>query len=454
VAASLSRLHPAELDLLACPGVGSELPGLAAALDEPTMEALLAGALQPGGHGLDRCRPRSMRYLPGRGCIVRYDGTTGAGAAVTVTARLHSSAGAARREHAERLRPLAGRPGAAGTVALLPGLAATASVYPVDAGLPTLLDAADPARVEPMLAQALGRRLEQLQVTAHRYSRSDRAMLRYQDSGHTVAYGKVAADDRGAHASAMLAAAGRALARRPAQRRFDVPRPLGYAAPMRLQLVGLVPGDAVLSDLLRARAHGGHVPDSELTAAVAGCACVAATLHGLELRAHGQRSAGGEIDRLRAGIAALAPIAPGLGAWLEHELAAAEAGLEATPPLPARPSHGDLKHNQILSDGRGWALVDFDTLCLAEPALDVGHFLAYLRLKATGAGGSSLASGLPEEFLAVYTKAAATGAGTAALRDRVRAYERLSLLGRAVHSWQKRKPRRLEAIVRLLEEWP
>ena len=45
-----------------------------------------------------------------------------------------------------------------------------------------------------------------------------------------------------------------------------------------------------------------------------------------------------------------------------------------------------------------------------------------------------------------------TGAATAALRDRVRGYETLSLLGRAVHSWQKRKPRRLEAIAGLLEE--
>ena len=155
-------------------------------------------------------------------------------------------------------------------------------------------------------------------------------------------------------------------------------------------------------------------------------------LHGLDAPAAGQRSAEGEIERLRAEITALAPVAPSLGGWLEDGLARAEAELAASARLAARPSHGDLKHNQILSDGRRWALVDFDTVCLAEPALDLGNFLAYLRLKATGAGEPCLASRLAAEFLDVYADAATTGTTLAALRERVRGYERLSLLGRAV----------------------
>src|SRR6185437_13362406 len=144
------------------------------------------------------------------------------------TARVHPSAAAARREHADRLRPLAHRLGASGTIALLPGLRATVSVYPIDAALPTLLAATDRARAGPLLADALGRYPEQLQVTTHRYRGSDRVMLRYHD--------------RGEHANAALTAAVRALARLPADRRFDIPRPLGYASPLRLQLLGVVPG--------------------------------------------------------------------------------------------------------------------------------------------------------------------------------------------------------------------
>jgi len=445
------RLDPAELDPLACPGTAAELPGLPAAVDEATMASLLSRTLHPGGHGIALCRLRSMRYVPGRACVLRYDAVTGADTTVTVTARVHPSAAAARREHADRLRPLAHRLGASGTIALLPGLRATVSVYPIDAALPTLLAATDRARAGPLLADALGRYPEQLQVTTHRYRGSDRVMLRYHEGGRTLAYGKVAADDRGEHANAALTAAVRALARLPADRRFDIPRPLGYASPLRLQLLGVVPGTPVLSDLLRACARGAAPPAPALSAAVAGCAEVAAALHELDPPAAGRRSAEGEIERLHAEIASLARIAPSLGVWLEDGLARAEAELAASAPLTARASHGDLKHNQILFDGRGWALVDFDTICLAEPALDLGNFVAYLRLKATGAGEPCLASRLADQFLGIYAEAAATRGAAAELRERVRGYETLSLLGRAVHSWQKRKPRRLEAIAGLLE---
>jgi aminoglycoside phosphotransferase (APT) family kinase protein len=451
MAATLTRLDPAELDPLTCPGAQADLPGLAAFVDGPGMGPVLGGALRPDGSAIARCRLRSMRYAPGRGCVVRCDATTAAGAAVTVTARVHASIAAARREHTERLQPLARRLGGSGTVGLLPGLRATVAVYPIDAALPTLIDATDPARAGRALADAVGRRPAQLHVTAHRYSRSDRAMLRYAEAGHTVAFGKVAADGRGLRADAALASVGRALARMPADAAFDVPRPLGYTPPLRLQLLGVVPGAPVLSDLLRARARGAPAPAAALIDAVAGCARVAAGLHRLDLPAGGRRSAGTEIAQLRADIAALAAVAPGLGAWLERGLARAAADLAATAPQAPRACHGDLKHNQILFDGRRWALVDFDTVCLAEPALDLGHFLAYLRLKAAAAKGPELAAALADGFLEAYA-GEAIGTGSAALADRVRGYEALSLLGRAVHSWQKRKPRRLAAIVGLLED--
>src|SRR6185312_15338902 len=321
------------------PGSGrarsARLPGLPAALDEATMASLLGRTLHPGGHRIALCRVRSIRYLPGRGCVVRYDAVTGADTTVTVTARVHPSAAAARREHADRLRPLAHRLGAPGTIAVLPGLRATVSVYPIDAGLPTLLDATDRARAGPLLADSFGRRPLSLEVTTHRYRGADRVMLRYDEGGRTLAYGKVAADDRGEHANAALTAAARVLALLPADRRFDVPRPLGYAPPLRLQLLGVVPGAPVLSDLLRACARGAAPPAPALSAAVAGCAEVAAALHELALPPAGRRSAEGEIRRLHSEIASVARIAPSLGGWLENRLAGAAAELSASAPLAA-----------------------------------------------------------------------------------------------------------------------
>ena len=43
------------------------------------------------------------------------------------------------------------------------------------------------------------------------------------------------------------------------------------------------------------------------------------------------------------------------------------------------PSHGSYKPSQLLVRGEHTLLVDFDQFCLADPALDVGYFLAYLR---------------------------------------------------------------------------
>jgi hypothetical protein len=49
------------------------------------------------------------------------------------------------------------------------------------------------------------------------------------------------------------------------------------------------------------------------------------------------------------------------------------------PTDPLRPAHGSYKLSQLLVRDGVVFLVDFDQFCLADPALDVGYFLAYLR---------------------------------------------------------------------------
>ena len=53
--------------------------------------------------------------------------------------------------------------------------------------------------------------------------------------------------------------------------------------------------------------------------------------------------------------------------------------LEVLEPDTYRPAHGGFKASQLLFHSHNVFVVDFDGFCLADPALDVGYFLAYLR---------------------------------------------------------------------------
>lgn len=53
--------------------------------------------------------------------------------------------------------------------------------------------------------------------------------------------------------------------------------------------------------------------------------------------------------------------------------------LEVLLPETYRPAHGGFKASQLLYHDEAVSVVDFDGFCLADPALDVGYFLAYLR---------------------------------------------------------------------------
>ncbi len=55
------------------------------------------------------------------------------------------------------------------------------------------------------------------------------------------------------------------------------------------------------------------------------------------------------------------------------------ARLEAVEPDSYRPAHGGFKSSQLLFHSHQVFVVDFDGFCMADAALDVGYFLAYLR---------------------------------------------------------------------------
>jgi hypothetical protein len=77
------------------------------------------------------------------------------------------------------------------------------------------------------------------------------------------------------------------------------------------------------------------------------------------------------LDRLR-------PVTPELSERLRPLLEVLEGLASEIPPDPPVPSHGSFDGDQILISGDRIGFIDFDSFCMAEPALDICHFYASL----------------------------------------------------------------------------
>src|SRR5205085_5054033 len=145
------------------------------------------------------------------------------------------------------------------------------------------------------------------------------------------------------------------------------------------------------------------------------------------------------LDELQELLLLVEGIAPELGDNLEGVLHEIVSAAYSTQALPLQLSHGDFAPSQLLSGPEGSGLVDFDSVGQAEAALDLGHYLAYLRLAAAKArpGDAGLADLLAGLFLTSYMAAGGLDTSTGALTSRVQVYECASLFRTTVHAWQK-----------------
>jgi phosphotransferase family enzyme len=473
------------LDPRQSPALARELPGLDTLFDADAMSLKLEDVLLGSSHSrfeIERCRPGQAIYRPGDGCMLRYelelrDRASGGAFPALVNGRVFRSPQICRNYVSERLAPLVerarGRPELepfAKPAAVLEDLPAAVCVFPLDGELLTLSDVTDPRLMGGILDRAISEGVSgpinawQCRVErAHRGRRH--CALRYESGPvdgasreRLLVYGKVAADERGAIADeAMRRLRGRIVARQPES--LKIPASLGFHRNLRLLLLEAMPGAATMGDLLKTHARGEQLSGTGpvLESAVEACASVAAALHASEVELGPRRDAGRELSSLRADIAALSRISPELGARLLVSLETAEDRLLRSPALPPSICHGDFRHTQILFDRESVTLVDFDSVCQAEPALDLGHFLAYLRLtmrkvEPAIAGGARVNNALSQLFLNRYLLADRLGLSEARVRARVAAYETLSLLRLALHGWQKFKPHRVEVALSLLEE--
>jgi hypothetical protein len=264
------------------------------------------------------------------------------------------------------------------------GARTSLACFPDDPALPTLARVLDPAVAAGLLRAASGpgggapaSRRCRVELLRYRPGKRATVLLRPRPSGASgPSAGDVVAkvyDDAGK--AAAVAAEASALA-------GAVPPGAGLAlAPAR----GSVPA---LSVVLQGRVAG-HVLDDVLggpwEAAADGverAARALAVLHGLPAVTSRRRPVDRELDRFAARAATARAVAPDAAAALGRLADRLVATGELLPPGTVGVVHGDCKPSQFLCRPGDVVLLDLDHCGLADPAGDVGTFLASLRQRA------------------------------------------------------------------------
>jgi hypothetical protein len=404
------------------------VPGATAALDEHLARL-----------GTDRPRPplRYLRRKPGRGLVAVF-GPDGQGDVWTVSVDEAASGPTVRR-------------------------------FPDDARLTQLPTVMSPGGHGP-LADALGSAADLpagatvLDVVAEpvRYKPGDRCVLRYRltlgasGTGTTSrsVVAKLYRDDADARdADALLA-------------RLRT----GPAAGWTARPLGVVPGLplALTEDLGSGRdrvpARSGlrvvHPGSAAALPVVASAARALAELHtsGLDTTGLALRTGADEAGKAAKRTRVLEQHVPALAPEIRRVAGVLCPALSALPVDPLRPAHGSYKSSQLLVRDGAVFVVDFDQCCRADPALDVGYFLAYLRpagLWYRRAGRREWFEEAAEVFRTAYLgrltergETAATGAGVLSRAPVYEAALLLKIAARRANRMHSPRPGEVAAVLR------
>jgi ABC-type transport system involved in Fe-S cluster assembly fused permease/ATPase subunit len=311
------------------------------------------------------------------------------------------------------------------------GRAAVMRPFPADPRLPTLYKAVHRSVARGVLAEAVpgaaGIRRCDVEVVHH--PRSGPCVLRYAlappPKRHPVVFGKVYPDAGAERAAAAL----RLLRDGLPPHTVAVPAPLAIVPALRMVLTEAIPGRPMLPDLLVATLTDAPPPTAAdgwtVRSALAAAGEATAAVH---LCAPGSgmpvRDLAREQAAVEAELAQVAKVWPGAAGALRLGLATARQA--SADPGTVVLAHGDLTPGQLLFSVIGAGIVDADTLCRAEPALDLGRFLAYLHVLGVRHAGTA-AWPLLATLTAVFLDAYAAAAPEAVPLDRVSAYRALTL---------------------------
>lgn len=468
-----------------------ELPGIDAAFDAPTMREYLQTAFF-GKHNpnytIERCVPGKASYLGGEGCVLRYqlevrDRLSGQTLSPLVNARLFSNQISCALYLRDHLSPLAslmrGRKEIEAFVApvtMLEPLNMALCVFPLDGELPTLIGATDRQRMldvfREILPEAQDERvgLANCRIEIAHYARRSRCVLRYEIDGATSAgrpyhrwvYGKIVADGQAAPVEAIVTSLRKRVDESQQLFQFNIPRLLGYRPDLRLTLMDAVPGVPLIDQLLKSRLAGLDEAEDDLPTleeTLTAAASIAATIHTSAITLGRRHTLDDDLTELRRELGAIQTVAPEFVAQIQGWLRRIETYAEESDPLRRCLTHGNFKHTKLIFDGADGGLVDLDTFCQAEPARDLGYFLAYLRVAArkTQLSVFSTPTAIIEDLCTHFLRSYVAVAGDQLedeerLHVRVAVHEAVTLLRMVLHSWQVIKVSRIEHVIAVLEE--
>jgi hypothetical protein len=180
-----------------------------------------------------------------------------------------------------------------------------------------------------------------------------------------------------------------------AQSRFlRVPRPLHCELQLRTVWVSELPGEPLAANAKRVgTSHSARIGRG------------LALLHLAPVSLQQRVSLEDELESTRENAASIALVYPEFGPPLDRLIGRLATCLPDLPRLPLVPSHGTFKLNHLLSDGKKLSLIDFDSMVLADPMLDVANFISdlhYLEADESLPGGRAqkLARTLLEAYFA------------------------------------------------------
>lgn len=338
------------------------------------------------------------------------------------------------------------------------------SVFPLDPELPTLPLVTDPAYLHSL--DPFAGSLHPPNVTVAHHPRHGACVLRYRlrrSPAHAlnhppaILYGKVYGNTNGDVVDGFLRALLSEQSRLGGRYPTNYPRPVAYDPQLRLLLTEGLPGKPRVPELLKGWLRGSagdrSVPE-ELRQALRQSARALAALHGSDLTTAPVHLSSQEVAGIEQELHVVRGVWPQEAERIMAGFDGSDEPGESSMELVL--SHGDFTPAQVLlEEGVAPAVVDLDTLCWAEPALDLGRYLAQLRLLVIKVGGPAArgsADELGDEFLRCYGRVSDRAAAAAQASDRIAFYLATTLARSALHSCRQLKPDRYELAVSLLED--
>jgi hypothetical protein len=317
----------------------------------------LFAAHAPGSGAIRAGRLQDVKYQPGARCVATYE-------------LLVDEGGAAPRP-------------TIGVVEITP-VGPAARLFVDDPALPWLGPAMDPAGMRARFAALPaagpdGQAITACTITPIRYKPGARCVFRYDletPGGPRSFFGKLLAQD-GDRLMATVAALHDLSRRVPALPR--IPAPVAYWPEVHLLVQPAVTGGAELNTLAFDPAADMATREQWLRDAGARLAALQAYV----TIAAPPRTLADDLAELREYSAPMAQAQPAPAARYGALLGAVEARAAKQADEAAMvAAHGAFRTDQFMIQDGDLVMIDLDGFCWADPARDVGNFLAYLRWKA------------------------------------------------------------------------